>query len=198
MHYFVRRLIYYCSCWCCNALWMCSVQFGVCEQWNLREEIYKRHLELSVYFCDEECWNVVVRRRTSAFGAPLHHVDFNLTLPRPNTQCDPRAFGKTDYMKNYFRFNIRIKASPIAFSQPSIWFCFIFRVSSLLIRACSSTAFSRISRSMYLFFLGQPISWFVHFFLFAVWTFYTVMRDEYSLEKSSPQLFKISSACADC
>lgn len=87
----------------------------------------------------------------------LHHVDFNLTLPEPNDQCDPRAFGKTDYMKNYFRFNIRIKASPIAFSQPSIWFWFIFRVSSLLIRIRAWSASFPPHLSIHIpFFLPWP------------------------------------------
>lgn len=150
------------------------------------------------------------------FGAPLHHVDFNLTLPKPNDQCDLRVFGKdfkimcksqkTDYMRNYFRFNIRIKVSTIAFSQPSISFWLIFRVSSFLIHAFS------LSPSLSFFFiyafhgllifrgrcLTPSIYLYVSFIFFAVWTFYTVMRDKYSLEKSSPQLFKISSACTDC
>lgn len=145
-----------------------------------------------------------------AFGVPLHHVDFNLTLPKWPMwsssilewfQNYVQIQEKTDYKKNYFRFNIRIKVSTIAFSQPSISFWLIFRVSSFLIPPPSL-----LSSLIYLFFLririfrwhcqSLPIHSFAHFF--AVWTFYTVMRDEYSLEKSSPQLFKISSACTNC
>lgn len=117
---------------------------------------------------------------------------------------------KTDYMKNYFRFNIRIKVSTIAFSQPSISDSgSIFRVSSFLIRTRLYSSVFLLSLplnfhllypafSILLWRLCLSISFGVFGFFFVVWTFYTVTQDEYPHEKSSPQLFKIFSARTDC
>lgn len=147
-----------------------------------------------------------MRLGTFAVPAPLHHVDFNLTLPKSNDQCDARVFGKPDYTKNYFRFTIRIKSlSNRIFT--AIYLILAHFLYVIVVYSCLLSVFvSLCSRSIYLFVssLGNLQSpRLAH--TFAVWTFYTVMRAHHNysrflslveIVKCEKVRFPCSHACA--
>lgn len=118
---------------------LCMLLLGVSMEFGCKK-IYKRHLEFKYTFL----WVVF---SSYSYACTLCWFQFNAS--KPNDQCDAsflKDFGKimhksrkTDYIKNYFRFNICIESFNTTFSSVDRFSIFFFFSSSslYLLHSCS-------------------------------------------------------------